>query len=456
LNIIAYTEKNLTGWGHFPTSVSKILRPERSYEIDQLVECLKDSNIIARGSGLAYGDAAINNNEFVLLTEYVNNILSFDPINGTITCQGGVKLEDILSVTIPKGWFLPVTPGTARATVGGCMACDVHGKNHHTSFGSFANNVLSVGMLTGTGEHIECSPYHNSDIFWATAGGIGLTGIILEITIQLIHIETTQVLTKHICTESLEETLSVLTGNNHYAYSVAWVDSTSRGKNLGKGVVMLGEHESMSKEDTSDNNDEIYWTKFNRAHLPVRFPEIFLNKYSSLLFNNYVYWSSKRRNYREVSVNLSKYFYQLDRVDNWYKLYGKKGFIEYQIVVPENNAFEIFRTILEKLKEGHFVSLLTSIKRMGKSNNGFISFPMEGYALSIDVPKRNNAILALLNHFDKLVIGAGGRVYLAKDSRLNKESFLAMYPRVTEWIEIIDSVNPNRLFSSDMSRRLGI
>lgn len=449
-----YVEKIISGWGLYPKSSSKLYRPERSREAHQFLKSPKPGQLIARGSGLAYGDAATNSQQAVMLTQYLNHIISFDENLGIIHCQAGTTLEDILNLCIPRGWFLAVTPGTARASAGGCLACDVHGKNHHTTAGSFANHISNVHILTGAGNVVICDKEQNSDLFWATAGGMGLTGIILELSIQLIPIVNTRLDTKNIPTSNLEETFLILDDNNDFSYSVAWLNGTSTGSRLGKGIVMLAEH--INEHPQKAVHEPINWSPIKRYHLPIGLPAFATHKYLMALANSFIYHSYSRPGKASQAVSFKDSFYPLDIIDNWNILFGKAGFVEYQIVVPVDTAFEVLKTILEMMIKNGYHSFFSSMKRMGKANAGILSFPIDGYCMSLDIQIQDKKLFKLLDTFDELVVNAGGRVYLAKDSRLGQAKMQGMYPALEDMKKILQQYDPNGVYGSDMSRRLGL
>jgi decaprenylphospho-beta-D-ribofuranose 2-oxidase len=443
-------EEDLYGWARFPRSVARTVRPERIAEPRLMLDSSSRS-LIARGSGLAYGDAALNQDEDVLLTQHLNHILQFDTEHGTIVCQSGVQLEDVLSVAVPKGWSLSVTPGTARATVGGCLACDVHGKNHHLlNVGSFANHVSKVQILTGTGEVVSCDAEHNPELFWATAGGMGLTGIILQLSLKLTRISSTRFECKDVRTHSLSETMKVLNDTRDNAYSVAWLDGNSSSSQLGAGIVMLGEHV------ISQDADQLSWQGIKRRHLLAGPPQLALNVWSSRFFNLAISTSSRFKGQSSRTVDFVDFYYPLDRVDNWSLLYGGAGFIEYQVVLPEQSTEQFVAELLEGLQDRRYPSFLTSMKRMGQGNEGLLSFPFEGFAFSVDVPVYGPEVLEFFSIMDQKLVEAGGRLYLAKDGRTASELIGEMYPELAAFKLITDKYDPQHRFNSDMSRRLGL
>jgi decaprenylphospho-beta-D-ribofuranose 2-oxidase len=445
----------ISGWGNYPKANSAILRPERITSIADLVEDLTScETVIARGTGLAYGDAAINEGGFVLATSRLNKFLSFNLETGVIRCQAGVPLHDIISVALPHGWFLAVTPGTSRATVGGCIACDVHGKNHHVA-GSFGNHLQQITLLCGTGEVVTCSPTEWPDLFWASVGGMGLTGIILDATIGLRPVESSWVVTRNIVTDNLDDTLRALFETRNTAYSVAWIDATTDARRRGRGVVMLGDHALRHQVPPQLSDDPLSVRASRRAGVPPKLPGLLRHTAVARTLNNALYRRYALSTTGEHVVPAGSFFYPLDAVENWNRLYGRDGFVEYQAVIPEDRAAPVVRNILDALALARQPSFFSSMKRMGKGNKAPMSFPAEGIAFSFDVPI-GEGLFALLDTFDDQVAKAGGRVYLAKDARCRSEVMSPFYPERNRWAELIGKRDPAGKFSSNMARRLNL
>jgi decaprenylphospho-beta-D-ribofuranose 2-oxidase len=450
-----YDKQKLSGWGRFPVARAVVTRPERR---DELVEALlqqvkNHGGVIGRGTGLSYGDASLNSTGCVIATGGLNRILAFDPNSGRITCEAGVTLGQIFDLCVPQGWCLPVTPGTARVTVGGCFASDVHGKNHQL-VGSFSQHVPGATLLTAKGDIVACGPEQDSDLFWATAGGMGLTGIILELTLQLQRIETAFVVSRKIVTNSLDETFRHLEANQDATYSTSWLDGVKRGSKLGRGVLVLGEPAKLADLLPEQRAAPFAVKRQEPKSLRYDIPSVLLRRPLALAFNAYVY-----RHYAATALKASlaeagDYFYLLDTYDNWNRLYGGDGFIEYQAVLPPERAFDAVAKMLGIMDKAGIVSFFTSIKRLGESAPGHLSFPTPGYAFSVDIPTGRKDTLSALDRCDDITVSAGGRLYLAKDARLRAELFPTMYPRHGEWLQIVRRFDPNGVFASDMSRRL--
>jgi len=441
---LGFVNKKISGWGRYPRGSTSVFRPERSadYASKNLPK-----KMIARGSGLSYGDGSFASNSATISTKLLNKILAFDPINGTISCQSGVTLEEIIEVSLSHGWFLPVTPGTARVTAGGCAACDVHGKNHHVQgIGSFGNHIRSLQLLLANGDTVLCSKNENTDIFFATIGGMGLTGIIMDLTIQLTQISSTAMCVQNRKVNNLEEMFSILEEEHEYSHCVAWLDSNAKGKNLGRGVVMFGEHSRIRQP--------MKWQPIIRRSLPFSVPSIMLNKLTSYAFNSAVEFSSRNQN--ATQSNLANFFYPLDTISNWNLLYGRLGFVEYQVVVPEVTAYQFIEYVITEMQKRNLYSFLTSMKRMGPASGGLLSFPMPGYSFSIDLPMADKNTISFLDSMDEKLLESKGRVYLAKDARLKAGVFNEMYPSVQQFLSIKKKIDPDNRFSSDLSVRLGL
>lgn len=440
-------KKQISGWNHYPVTTSFLVRPERYSELK-----IESSSLIPRGLGRSYGDAAINTNHTVVLMERLNRIRSFDEETGVLRAEAGLSLEDILEVFVPRGWFLPVTPGTKFTTLGGCVAADVHGKNHHVD-GSFGKYVRAMEIMMPDSSIRKCSPKQDSDLFWATIGGMGLTGIITEISLQLIPIESAYMSVKHYPSKDLDQTLDLLNGAIYDdKYSVAWIDCLSTGKDFGRSVVMNGHHAGLS-ELSSKVKDPLNIKERKKFALPFNCPSCLLNHYTIKAFNGcYYYLQSKKQ--ESFIIDYDRYFYPLDSILEWNRLYGKKGFIQYQFVIPSQYSREGLTVILDELTRSKRASFLAVLKRFGKEGEGLLSFPKAGFTLALDIPLSDPNLFPFLDHLDEIVLKYDGRVYLAKDARLNPSSFRTMYPRFNQWQRIKNAIDPKNVFSSDLSRRL--
>lgn len=437
----------LSGWGRYPVQSCELERPERYAGLYS-----DASSVIARGQGRSYGDAALNENGRVMLTERVNRLLDFDLVNGILRAEAGTTLAEILEVIVPKGWFLPVTPGTKFVSLGGCVAADVHGKNHHHE-GSFGDHVISIELILADGSRVQCTATQNPELFWATVGGMGLTGIIGEVTLKLVPISSAYMMVRHHVAEDLEQLFQHLQGPKlDDRYSVAWLDSLATGSHLGRGVVMCGHH--AGKEELPAGSGDVFSTApLRNRSVPFDLPAWALNSVSIGVFNSR-YFRREGKRQHPFLAGYDTYFYPLDAISQWNRLYGKRGFVQYQCVIPQQAAFAGIKALLTELSVSRRPSFLAVLKRLGVQGRGMLSFPMAGYTLALDLPIHDAGLFQLLNKLDEIVLQHGGRVYLVKDARLSAASFRAMYPRFEEWLKIKQLVDPGNRFSSSLARRL--
>jgi FAD/FMN-containing dehydrogenase len=439
--------KPISGWGRYPVQVCELERPERYADLRPTTEC-----VIARGQGRSYGDASLNEHARIILTERIDRMLELDTSLGILKAEAGVTLADILSVIVKQGWFLPVTPGTKFVSLGGCIAADVHGKNHHHD-GSFAEHVLGIVLILADGSYKTCSATENAELFWATVGGMGLTGIISEVTLKLIPIQTSQIMVTNHAAKNLEHLFQLLQDPAiDDQYSVAWIDCLARGEELGRGIAMFGHHASISEFTAA--NPLSSKPKRTRS-LPFNFPSWILNPLSISLFNR-LYYRKESRKQSPFLTDYDSYFYPLDAIGLWNRMYGKRGFVQYQCVIPDATALAGMTALLKELSASRRSSFLAVLKRFGAEGKGLLSFPLPGYTLALDLPIRDKGLFSLLDKLDHIVLQHGGRVYLAKDARISAESFRAMYPRYSEWLKIKLNIDPKIRFSSSLSRRLKI
>jgi len=437
----------ISGWGRYPVQTCELERPERYADLRSHAH-----GVIARGQGRSYGDASLNENGRVLLTERVNRLLDFNEEQGILRAEAGATLAEILQVIVPRGWFLPVTPGTKFVSLGGCVAADVHGKNHHQD-GSFGEHIVSIQLVQADGNLLTCSKDENPEIFWATVGGMGLTGMVGEVTLKLIPIATPYIKVRHHSAENLEQLFRSLQNPEcDDRYTVAWIDSMATGRQLGRGVAMCGHHASSAELPVDFNHASL--VKAGRA-IPFDFPGWVLNPLSIAAFNALYYAREGAKQQPFISA-YDDFFYPLDAIGNWNRLYGKRGFVQYQCVIPEATAPEGIRSLLQELSGSRRPSFLAVLKRFGAQGRGMLSFPMAGYTLALDLPIRDEGLFAMLNKLDQIVLRHGGRVYLAKDARLSAELFCSMYPRYSEWLDIKRAVDPQNSFCSSLARRLRI
>lgn len=433
----------VSGWGRFPKASAEILEPVDSLSLKKLLLAQKKSDsLICRGAGKSYGDSALADR--IILSRFLDNFLALDEDAGTIRCGAGVSLEAILKLCITRGWFPKVVPGTKFVSVGGAIAADVHGKNHHGD-GSFCDHVQNFSLMLASGEIVTCSALENSELFHATCGGMGLTGIIIDATILLEKISSTSITQQSLVADNLKQCFELLEDNNESKYSVAWLDCLARGDKLGRSLVFLGEH---GKEG------ELSYKSRRGPGVPFSTPALLLNKFTMSAFNQ-AYFSLKKKAKAETTTNYDSYFFPLDNIGNWNRLYGSKGFLQYQFVIPTDAALEGIEQVLKKVSDAGKGSFLSVIKKLGAQNKNLLSFPKPGYTLALDF-KREKSLFPLLDELDTIVSDHGGRLYLAKDARMSEAVFKAGYPDWEKFLQIKDRVDPSGTFASLQSSRLGL
>jgi decaprenylphospho-beta-D-ribofuranose 2-oxidase len=412
--------------------------------------------IIARGLGRSYGDAAQNAGGAVLDATWLDAIHRVDLDSGRVTVGAGVSLQTLMERLVPLGWFVPVTPGTRLVTVGGAIAADIHGKNHHVD-GSFCSHVIEMTLVTPTGT-VTISTSSDPDLFWATAGGMGLTGVITTATLQMIPIETSYMLVDTERADDLDSVMDkMLTGDDAYRYSVAWIDCQSTGSRLGRSVLTRGDHARLDDlpERLRRSPDRARaFVPRTLARVPLTPPGGLLNPLTVGAFNEF--WFRKAPVHQVAKPHhMTGFFHPLDGVGDWNRLYGRKGFLQYQFVVGDEHG-ETVRTVIERLTVLKLASFLAVLKRFGPGDPGPLSFPMPGWTLALDLPVGHPGLDQLLDDLDEQVMRVGGRVYLAKDSRVSPAAFRAMYPRIDEWQAVRNRVDPEGVLRSDLGRRLGL
>ncbi len=426
-----------------------VSRPERYAE-------LRSSQLtsIARGSGGSYGDAALNAQGEIILTNRLDRFLEFDVKKGILSVESGISLAKILELIVKQGWFLPVMPGTAEVSLGGCIAADIHGKNH-TYAGSLGQHVISLQLITATGACINCSAKVMPELFWATIGGMGLTGIIGVVTLQLKQIETAYMKVQHRIAHNLKQILEGLgQEDDEFEYSVAWLDALNWP--YSQGVIMKAKHASLLELPMSKQEYAFSLTNYTTLKCPpYLLPFSLLHPLFVKLFNKvYNYFLAKQEDaYLQAYSN---YFFPLDRIKNWPRLYGKKGFIQYQCAIPTEFAYFAIKDILKTLHKHKHPIYLAVLKRLGQENLAPLSFPLSGYTLALDIPIYSDKLFTCLDILDEIVIQAGGRIYLAKDARLKPKAFRDMYKRYPEWLATKQHWDPNNRFSSSLSKRLNL
>lgn len=439
----------MSGFGRYPKAKCRVSRPVNLSEIRKY---LAESSVIPRGLGRSYGDASLNETGFVTESVLLNKFLSFDETSGIVNCEAGVTYKDLLDTFVLRGWFPPVTPGTKFVTIGGAIASDVHGKNHHKE-GSFSSFVNSFRVLTASGEPVECSREKNPDLFWATIGGMGLTGFILDAEIRLKKIDSQFINNKALKLHNIDSLFEKFNEfDNDYIYSVAWIDIVASGKKYGRNVLLLGNHTKFNDlpEDLKQKSKKRFIEK--KISVPFEIPFTTLNKFTISMFNSMYYLSARsRENFRHYE----KYFYPLDSILNWNHIYSKKGLIQYQLNVPLDKGKEAIDKILHKVVVFGGGSFLAVLKKMG-SQDGILSFPFKGYTLSMDFPVRKG-VVEMCKQLDEIVLDYNGRTYLTKDSVLDEATFKKMYNGLWEkWMEIKMKYDPENKFTSNLARRVGL
>lgn len=442
----------LTGWGRYPLSESDIYRPEKIAEL-QAVVTGDATSLIARGAGRAYGDAALNDQNRVVDLTRLNRMLAFDPASGLLRCEAGVTIAEIIDVFLPRGFFPPVTPGTRFVTLGGSVAADVHGKSHHRD-SSLAAHVTSFDLMLASGEVRRCSRDANADLFWATVGGMGLTGVILELELKLKRVESAYFDGQVIRAANLDAAIEAFERTeSEYGYSVAWIDCASLKGSLGRSVLNVANVATLDRLPAKLAQDPLNSTPPIHLAVPFDMPGFTLNSLTVKAFNAGVF--ALQRDSREHTIfNWESFFYPLDSIHNWNRIYGKRGFVQYQCVWPLAESRAGLIEVVEAIARSRRGSFLTVLKKFG-AQDGLLSFPMPGYTLALDFPM-TDGLLEFLDTLDAMVLKRGGRVYLAKDARMQPEMFRAMYPNFQKWQAAKAVADPNNRFSSSLSRRLGM
>lgn len=430
----------LTSWGRYP----KIDASCSSFETEgDLTGKLKpDHDIIARGMGRSYGDSALSPS--VISTARFNKIHAFDPKTGVVICESGVILAELIDIYLKRGWFLSITPGTRLITVGGAIASDVHGKNHHTA-GCFSECVEWFDLMLPDEQVVRCSRHDNRDLFRATCGGMGLTGIILNTAIRLKRVNSAYMRETVIRCNNLSEIFHLFDAYQSSSYSVAWIDCAASGRRLGRSVLMAGEHAEAGRLNVPLPRT---------LSVPIDLPGFCLNRYSVSLFNR-LYFNTSPSCVRDRLVLLEPFFYPLDKIGNWNRMYGKSGFTQYQPVIPRESAYEALTAILNRIARQGMGSFLAVLKLFGPENDNYLSFPMDGYTLALDF-KIEPRLFPFLDELDRIVIDFGGRVYLTKDVRMSKEVFRKGYPGWEPFAEIREKYGMKGKFESLQSKRLEV
>lgn len=438
----------LAGWGRYPVRECAVWQPITTQALHETLAPLPSS--IARGNGRSYGDASLNP-DATIDTRRLDRLIAFDAATGTLECEAGVLLSDLVATFVPRGWFPPVTPGTRLVTIGGMIASDVHGKNHHGA-GSFCDHIDWLDLDLGDGRILRCSARENAPLFAATCGGMGLTGIIVRASVRMLKIESAYMRQRTIRVPDLDQALAVFEESHSSTYSVAWIDCMATGKSLGRSAILLGEHATAADLDERRRAEPFARPVRKPKSVPFDFPGFALSGFNVKMFNQ-LYYALQQPG--DALVDLDPYFYPLDAVFDWNRIYGRRGFVQYQSALPLAESATGLRRLLEAISAAGAGSFLAVLKRMGPGSFGMLSFPMQGYTLALDFPATPTS-LELLERLDAITAEHGGRVYLTKDARMSPQMFASGYPRLPEFRSVRAEYGLDQRFSSLLSQRLGL
>ncbi len=444
------SEQLLSGWGRTAPSLAHVESVTSVDDVQRLIAAAGDRGVLARGLGRSYGDAAQSGGGTVLDLAAMSGVV-LDPVAGTVTAGGGVTLDDLLRLIVPAGFFVPVTPGTRMVTVGGAIAADVHGKNHHVE-GTFGSHVTAMTLVDGSGTVRDLTPDGTPEEFWATVGGMGLTGVITEATFDLIRISSSMISVDTDRTAGLDDLMDrMIARDDEYRYSVAWIDSVHPS---GRGVLTRGDHAPADWLPAKPGSDPLAYGAKALATVPAIFPSGLVNPLTMRAFNEAWFRKAPKSKQGELQP-IAAFFHPLDIAHEWNRGYGPRGFLQYQFAVPDAGG-HLVATTLDRLRGIGALSPVTVLKRFGAANPGPLSFPQPGWTLAIDVPAGVDGLAEVLDALDELVLAEGGRLYLAKDSRMSPAMMAASYPRLGEWQRVRDRMDPNGVFASDLARRLSL
>ena len=458
--------ERLSGWGRSSWSVSDVDYVRSVDDVSTALRNVSERGAIARGLGRSYGDAAQNTGGLVLaysangaMSSEVS-VLELDESTGVLRVGSMVDLESIIDYCVPRGWFVPVTPGTRYVTVGGAIAADIHGKNHHRD-GSFGHHVLSITVLLSSGEVVILDRNSRPSWFWATIGGMGLTGFVIEVIVQMIRVSSPLMNVRTQQVSDIEHLMAIMGDTDEddtYQYSVAWVDVMSSKSGSGRGVLTRGNHhnEELARESSSSTKRRSSKIEAQRGTIrvtaPKYLPKNLLNHVTVRAFNEMWFRRAPRRP-TDTTESISSFFHPLDGVQHWNRLYGSSGFIQYQFIVPLDKG-EVVQRVVQEMNSAKLPAFLAVLKRMGNGNEGPLSFPQQGWTFAVDLPVRHERLTHVLASCDEQVLDAGGRHYLAKDAHLTPKVFRRGYPRLSEWQSTRDEMDPAGVWQSDLSRRL--
>ena len=434
----------ISGWGNFPVIKGKLTKVSTE---DHLIEAINtNKTIIPYGNGRSYGDSALN--DHMVQYHEPNNSIEFNQETGIAKVSAATQIGSLIDHILPLGWFPPVVPGTKFVTIGGAIAADIHGKNHHLD-GCFSQHIISFDLMLPNGDVVQCSNQEDSDLFKATCGGMGLTGVILDARIQMIQAQSRYIQQISYKAQNIDELFAHFTRYDSKRYSVAWLDCTGTGKKLGRGVLITGDflkNGALSGYNTGSSSS---------LNIPFFSPSWLINPLSLKIFNTLYYHLVGLNERKKVVVDLNRFFFPLDQILNWNRLYGKQGFLQYQFVLPIENSKKGIKKILHKISYSGLGSPLAVLKLFGPNNNNYLSFPIKGYTLALDF-KNQPDLFPLLDELDKIVLDNGGRVYLAKDARIKDRNFESGYTKIKEFRRLRHQDNLEIKFQSHQSRRLGL
>lgn len=445
---------HITGWGRTPVSNARLARPRLAEQITDELTRSGPRGVIARGLGRSYGDPAQNAGGTVIDMTGLSGITEFDPATGIATALAGTSLGDLMRWLIPLGWFVPVTPGTRHVTVGGAIANDIHGKNHHV-VGAWGRHVTAMTLVTPAAGPVTVTPESDPDLFWATIGGSGLTGVILDATFRMKRIPTSTIVADTDKTDDAASVMELMTsGDADYEFSVAWIDLSSTGAKLGRSVLERGRFAEIDELPDDQQDDPFAYAPRELLTMPFVAPGKLLNPLSVRALNEGWFLKSPRRR-RGRLLTIPWYFHPLDMFRHWNRGYGPAGLLQWQVVVPLG-AEETLHRVISELAVNQVASIVNVLKRFGPGDPGFLSFPREGWTLSVDLAAEVTRAAPVLDRLDAWVLDAGGRHYLAKDSRMRPETFAAGYPDLERFRTVRDRVDPEHVLRSDLARRLGL
>lgn len=427
-------------WGMYPKIKNTVFKFDKEETLKQIIN--DNDGLIPYGNGRSYGDSALSNN--IINVKPKNYFIEFNEESGLLHVQAGVLLSDILESFIPRGWFLKVTPGTKLITIGGAIASDVHGKNHHVE-GCFSECVEEFQIMQEDGEVVTCSKETTPELFKATCGGMGLTGIILDAKIYLKKINSQYIDQTTIKTKNLKETFDAFEEHSDKPYSVAWIDCLAKGNEIGKCLLMVGDFRDDGKLD--------YRIKKQKM-IPFNFPSFALNNWSVRAFN-WLYYGKTKDGVSKQIVNIDTFFYPLDAIGHWNRIYGKNGFTQYQFILPKEASYEGLKEVLATISKSGKGSFLAVLKLYGKANDNWLSFPLEGYSLALDF-KIEKGLFELLDKLDETIVKYNGRIYLTKDVRVSKETFEKGYPQIETFRQYRKANKMDTKFHSIQSKRVEI